>query len=189
MEADWSVEIGPGLPSIDASWEGFVDLRASPQTIDTLLEVAQHPPLREALLALNSQDSPWFTTKCDTWPLAADKIDLYEFAARQEEAQAGIASYIDILARDTERFSSFAFQEQMMRQLTAQLRMRNLPQGRVDLVLRAADWKEQNGYGVTLYAAGCGATEARAYGVWQTVLSVAVAATIAAAAHPPRAGE
>lgn len=188
MEADWSVEIGSGLPCINASWEGFVDLQTSPQRIDTMDE-AQHSSLRSALLMLNAKNSPVFTTKCDTWTLDRSEIDSDEFDADPEDAHAGFASYIDILEHDAAHFASFAFHEQRVRDLTSRLRPFALRRGRVDLVVRVADWKAQSGYGFTLYAASCGADETDAYAAWQVVLAAAVAATIAAAPHPPHAGE
>lgn len=188
MEADWSVEIGPSLPCIDASWDGFVDLRVTPHAIDSLPEAVQHPALREALLALNGQRSPVFTTKCDTWALD-EKIDPDEFDAAGEDAQTGFASYIDLLERDMALFRSFEFHEECARNLSSQLRQVVLSNGRVDIVLRAAVIKDQQGYGFTLYAAGCGANESAAYTAWQAVLAAAVAATIPTAVHLLRRGE
>jgi hypothetical protein len=189
MEADWSVEVGSGQHSIDASWEGFVDLQTSPHAINAIEEAIQHSALREALLSLNAEDSSVFTAKCDVWALVQEEIDPDEFGASHEEARVGFASYIDILERDPARFASFQFHEQQLRDIVSRLRMLALPQSRVDFVLRSATVKEQNGYGFTLYAAGCGSNEADAYSAWQAVLAAVVAATIAAAAHPPRAGE
>jgi len=189
MEADWSAEIGPDLPRIDASWEAFTDLRTSPQTIDALVEPAQHPALRKALLALNAEHSHVFTTKCDIWTLSGEEIDPDEFEANPQDAKIGFASYIDILERDVSRFASFEFHEQRVREVTSYLRPLTLHHGRVDFVVRAVTGVEHSGYGLTLYAAGCGAGKAAAYAAWQAVLAAAVAATIAAAAHPPRMGE
>lgn len=181
MEADWSVEIGPGLPRIDGFWEGFVDLRADPRAVYCVGEAAQHPAIRETLLALNGYESPVFTTKCDTWALAEREIDPHEFGANTDTARAGFASYTDILERNSVRFASFEFHEEWARDLAFHLRAIDLPQGRVDVVLRGAAVKEQQGYGLTLYSAGCGASEADAYTSWQAVLAATVAATIAAA--------
>jgi hypothetical protein len=188
MEADWSVEIGPGLPSIEASWDGFVDLRASPHTINCVAEAAQHPALRDALQTLNAEDSPLITTKCDTWPLAGEEIDPYEFGATDEEAVVGFASYIDILDRNAYS-ASLSFHEQHLRQLTSHLRELDLGNCRVEFVVRAAVSESESGFGITLYAAGCGADNAIAYASWQAVLPAAVAATIAAATHPLHTGE
>ena len=188
MEADWAVEVGPEFPLIDASWDGFVDLRSSSSKVDSVVEATNHPALREALLALNSEGSQVFTSKCDAWALTADEIDADEFGAGANEPLAGFASYIDILERDNMRFASLAICEQQARALTVQIRPISLRCGRVDLVVRAAIANEQSGYGLTLYAAGCGADAAAAYACWKAVLGAAVAATISAA-QPPRAGE
>ena len=189
MEADWSDEIGPGLPCIDGSWEGFIDLRAAPGAVDSVSEATKFPALRAALLALNSANSPVFTTKCDTWTLAGEDIDPYEFGASADQARTGFASYIDILERDAARFASFTFHEQRVRELTAHLRAINLENARVDFVLRAALVQDRSGYGLTLYAAGCGADDASAYAAWKQVLTAASAATIATAAQLQRTGE
>lgn len=189
MEADWSVEVGPGLPCIEASWEGLVDLRSSPEKLDYIEEARRHSAIREALSLLNGTDLPVFTIKCDTWTLAQEEIDSDEFAATHDTVRAGFASYIDFVEREPARFASFELHERQVRELTTLLRALDLRQGRVDLVVRAAKWKEQGGYGITLYTAGCGADGGSAYAAWQAVLGAAVAATIAGAAHPPHAGE
>lgn len=178
MEADWSVEIGPGLSRVDASWDGFVDPRKAPEAINFVAEARQHPALREALLALNGVTSSVFTAKCDAWALTDEEIDPDEFGAAHDAACAGFASYIDIVERDPARFASFEFHERRVRELTSKLRGFEMQQGRVDFVVRSAVLREQNGFGLTLYAAGCGATEADAYIAWQSVLASAVAATI-----------
>jgi len=188
METDWSVEIGPGLPVIDAAWDGFVDLRSSPEKVGEIVEARQHPALREALLLLNGAGSPLFTTKCDCWALAGAEIDPDEFAASRETARVGFASYIDVVERDPSRFGSFEFHERWVREITSALRALDFPQGRVDVVVRAAA-KQESGFGLTLYAAGCGADHGAALLVWERILAAAVAATIAAASHPPHAGE
>lgn len=181
MEADWSVEIGPGLPVIDVAWNGFVDLRSLPERIAAIEEARRHPAIREALLALNTGGSPVFTTKCDCWTLDNNEIDPDEFATSRETAHTGFASYIDVADIEPGRFASFELHEQQARTIASALHMVDLLQGRVDVVVRAAVLREQNGFGLTLYAAGCGATEADARAAWQAVLSAAAAATITAA--------
>lgn len=189
MEADWSVEIGSSAAVIDASWPGFVDLRGSPRDIDAVEEARLHPALREALLALNSGGSPVFTAKCDAWVLPGAEIDPDEFAASGETARVGFASYIDVVERDAARFRSFELQERQARELTSRLRALDVRQGRADLVVRSAFVKDDSGYGMTLYAAGCGAEDTGAYAAWQMVLGAAVAGTIAAASQPRHTGE
>lgn len=189
MEADFSVEIGPGLPVIDVVWNGFVDLRSSPHRVDAIGEARRQPAIREALLALNTSGSHVFTAKCDCWKLNGTEIDPDEFAASRETARMGFASYVDVVDRDFDQFASFALHEERARAMVLALRALELRQGRVDVVIRAAILSERNGFGLTLYAAGCGASEADAHAVWEAVLGSAVAATIAAAAQSPRMGE
>lgn len=186
MEADWSVEIGPDSACIDDSWEGFIDLRSSPDAVESVIEATGHLALREALLALNCDKSPVFTTKCDTWNLADNEIDPDEFNARKEDARVGFASYIDIRERNPTRFASFEFHEQRARDIAERLQTIDLPQGRVDIVVRAAVSNRSEGYGLTLYAAGCGSTVENAVAAWQAVLPATVAATIAAVRTLPR---
>lgn len=183
MEADWSVEIGAQEHCIDTSWAGLVDLRSSTSVIDDL-EEARHPALRKALLTLNSSDSGLFTTKCDIWTLAKEEIDPDEFGAVRETANTGLACYIDILNGSSVRFESFSYHEALIRNLTAYLRQIELTNGRVDIVLRAAVDTERQGYGLTVYSAGCGTDHAEAYAAWEAVIKVSVPVTIEAAAHP-----
>ena len=178
MEADWAAEVGPDLPSIDVPWEGFVDLRQDPSAVLALAEAAAHPALRESLLALNTEHSHMFTAKCDAWTLARYDIDPDEFAAQAEQAHEGFASYIDMLHRDPTRLASFEFHERWVRGLTDRLRKISLPNGHVDLVIRPASTDSFPGYGLTLYAAGCGADAPTAYSSWEDVLRAAVTATI-----------
>ncbi len=189
MEADWSVEIGAGLPVIDVAWDGFLDLRSFPERIDGIEEARRHPALRGALLAFNSGDPTVFTTKCDCWKLEGAEIDPDEFAASRETASMGFASYIDVVDREPGRFASLALHEQRARAIASILHALNLRTGRVDLVVRAADLNERSGFGMTLYAAGCGANDAGAYAAWNAVLVSAVAATIAGTMQSPRMGE
>jgi hypothetical protein len=184
MEADWAVEIGSGLDRIDADWAGFVDLGQQPEAIETVAEAAHSAALREALLLLNSAASPVFTSKCDVWPLAADEIDPLEFDASAETALCGIASYIDVIAREPVRCASFERHEAWVREAALKLRRDGARNGRVDWVVRAATAKGREGFGITLYAAGCGADTEAAGAAWGDALRAAVAVTMRLAAAP-----
>jgi hypothetical protein len=178
MEADWSVEVGPQLDVIDADWTGFVDLRAKPEAAEQIPEAARYRPLADALVALNAADSPLFTAKCDVWGLAENEIDPDEFDAAAGEAHAGMACYVDVLAREPGLFASFARHEAWAQAVVDRLRGAEIAQGRVDLVVRGARACGAEGFGVTLYAAGCGRDSAAAQTAWEAVLGAAVTATI-----------
>ena len=186
MEADWAVEIGPDAPSIDVPWEGFVYLRNhSSGAIQMVPEAAGHPALFNALFALNSQNSPVFTSKCDLWTMDQEEIDVYEFAARPETARRGFASYLDVLLLDQEKYQSFEFHQCWVRLITEQLHSRTLASCRVDLVVRAATVHSECGYGLTIYAAGYGEGEQAAYVRWEAVLMAAAHATMSVACSLP----
>src|ERR1700752_2838494 len=113
MEADWTVALAAGDPVITVPWAGsgdnirkcrFVDLRLRPDLIDEIEEARSKPPLRSALLLLNSATSPLWTAKCDTWTSSVDDVaepfDPYEMGAESGDTAFGAGSYIDLLARD-----------------------------------------------------------------------------------------
>lgn len=97
MEADWSVEIGEGLPSIAVPWSAedfaWVDLRgvapamlaaACQRAVESIGLASAQPMLEEALARLNAPDSPWLTAKCDAW-----QINTNETSERAETSDAG----------------------------------------------------------------------------------------------------
>lgn len=156
MEADWAAEIGAGLPVIEADWAGFVDLRSDPEAIGSLPEAAGSPALARALTALNRPESPLLTSKCDTWLLDAEELDPDEYDAGAGECLAGVAAYIDIIVQDPRLFASFAWHEGWAARVVAQLRRKAVSNGRADVMIRAAEHGGADGFGITLYAAGCG---------------------------------
>lgn len=182
MEADWAVEIGAELQRIEADWAGWVDLREQPQQVEILPETAGRRALREVLLLLNDQESLVFTTKCDWWELDPAEIDPLEFAAEREAVHAGLASYVDVIARDAEIFASFERHEAWVKSATQELRAVEGRRCRADLVVRAAQFEGRAGFGVTLYAAGCGADTGAAEAAWGEALRAAATATMRMAA-------
>ena len=189
MEADWSAEVGDRLPAIVLPWSGFCDLSGlEPFAIaERVVEARALPALGEALARLNSAGARVRTAKCDVWQPAGDEIDVYEFESTVEESQAGRASYVDVLARDPMVFSSFDLTEVWVRALVRLLAEQPLPHARVEAVIRAAWAWDAAGYGLTLYAFGCGRDQNGATGAWGQALALASAATIATVPVP--AGE
>jgi hypothetical protein len=190
MEADWDVEIGPDLPSITVPWDGFIDLRnGAGAATKEISEAVGHPALFDALITLNSRESPVFSSKCDVWEIKQEEIDIYEFAARSESARRGFASYLDALLLDAERFQSFESHELWVRRITEDLRTHVLANCRADLVVRPATAHSLSGFGLTIYAAGCGREGPAAYAAWEAVLQATVDATMKVVRSPPCAGE
>lgn len=178
MEADWAAEIGPRLDHIDTEWPGFIDLRENPEGVRKVPEAARGSALHEALTALNGPSSPLFTTKCDVWPVRAEELDPFELESSHEHARAGIGSYIDLVARNAELFASFPEHEAWTKAAALRLREMPLAHGRADLVIRAALSRDSGGFGVTLYATGCGPDTLAAEAAWAAVLRAAVAVTM-----------
>jgi hypothetical protein len=178
MEADWAAEVGADLPVIDADWAGCMDLLANPEQVGRIEEAAQHPALREALLRLNAPESPVRTSKCDVWALDAAEVDPPEFGCVLNTTFVGLACYVDLVARDAELFGSFERHESWAVASVRRMRLAESGSGRVDLVIRAAHAAGRDGFGLTLYAAGCGEDARVAQAAWSAILQVATTITM-----------
>ncbi len=188
MEADWSVELGAGLPTIDVPWSGFADLSllAPEEIASRVSEAAASAPLAEALARLNAAGSPVLTSKCDIWHLDPAEIDRHDFDAAPDRAACGEASYVDILARDPQVFGSFTLHELWVRNLARALSPLSVTQARAEVVVRAARLDRRAGFAITLYAFGCGADATDARRSWIGALEAATAATIDTLPMPER---
>ena len=164
MQADWEFEVGGDAPSIDAYWEGFVDLRAAPERVHDFPETANCAGLAGALLKLNSSGSPVWTAKCDFWPaLDSGDYDADELDAPEAASAHAMACYIDILPGADGAWSLPQLAETASRQLCELLDAVPLRCCRVDLVVRRALLSpERTSLGITAYITGCGATVAEA---------------------------
>lgn len=185
MEADWAAEVGADLPVIDADWMGLVDLRSDPAQVAGIEEAARYPALRDALLTLNAAESPVRSTKCDVWTLDAGEIDPLEFGCGLNAELVGVASYIDLVACDAAVFASFEQHEAWAVAAVQGMRQAQIGPGRLDLVIRAAHVRCGEGFGITLYVAGCGADAEGAQVAWGKAVRVAIAITMGEA---PNAG-
>ncbi|HLH36029.1 MAG TPA: hypothetical protein VKX41_15260 [Alloacidobacterium sp.] len=178
MEADWSVEIGPGLPMIAVPWEGYVPLKEDAFRITQVPEAVTDTVLAQALRHLNAPESPVFTSKCDRWHLPAAEIDPFEFDAPPAEAYTGVACYIDIILRHPNAFASFAAHESWMRAASSTLREVPLLQSRTDFVIRQAIVHAQEGFGITLYVASCARNQTLGHSIFEAALNHAITVTI-----------
>ena len=192
MHAEWQVECGADDAVVVVPWSGpdsfFIDLRAHPDEIDRVPEAEEHPPLMQALRALNTSRSPVFTAKCDAWALSEDEIaqlrlDLAldavdasgeELAGHDSEApDSGFASYVDIICRDRALFASFARQEHLLRRVARLAAAIERPRAALECVLRPAFVsieEAREGYAISLYVKALGESAQMAWSAWADAL-------------------
>jgi len=195
MLAEWSAECSSEDPVLVVPWQdpssksAFVDLRANPYDFDSIAEAEQHPPLMQALRALNATRSPVFTAKCDAWPLDPEEItDLQtnlDWAAPTDPALAGyarpahgFASYIDLLWREPSVFTSFPKQERILRRLTRLAAALDHPAAALECILRPAVVDldgAREGFAVSLYIKALGPDPHTAELEWATALNAVTA--------------
>jgi hypothetical protein len=178
VEADWAAEVGAELPQIVVPWDGFIDLRRTPEVVAAIPEAEANRELLDALFAWNAPASPVFTSKCDVWTLDSPEIDPLEFDSDETSSQTGIACYVDLVARNSEIFNYFERHEVWARHLVQTLRTASIRDGRVDAVIRGALVEGAEGFALTVYSAGCGANTILAQMAWKAVLRSAVTATM-----------
>jgi hypothetical protein len=133
------------------------------------------------LRSLNAQRSPVFTAKCDTWAMSPDELahllvdldmDLTD-EGDHAHAQAGFASYIDMVWRERQIFTSFHQQEQILHRLRRHAEPLVHPQATAECVIRPAlvDLTgPQEGYAVTLYVRAFGVDGSSAEEQWGLAL-------------------
>jgi hypothetical protein len=204
MHTEWIVECGAEDPVLVVPWSGppgrsgacaFVDLRAHPDALDSLPEADAHPPLMQALRALNASRSPVFTAKCDAWRMDAEELaqlrldlgldiqvdyngDLGAVPSGAAEPAFGFASYIDLVCRDRALFASFPRHEQLLRGITRLAARLDHPHAALECVLRPAFVNlegPRQGYAVSVYGKALGESAHRANAAWGAALGDAVA--------------
>jgi hypothetical protein len=179
----WTAEPG----TADTGMGEFVDLRENPYDLDRIPEAEQHPPLMQALRALNAPRSPVFTAKCDAWVMGTAELAALrvELDLAEIEAPCGFASYIDLLWRERTLFVSFHQQEQRLVRLVRLVRLARLadgleePYAAVECVLRPAlvdltELQPHEGFAVSLYVKALGTDASHAYEHWGLALEAVV---------------
>jgi hypothetical protein len=186
MHSEWSAECSADDPVLVVPWSDpsdasrkFVDLRENPYDLDHLPEAEHYPPLMHALRALNATRSPVFTAKSDAWPLDQDELHTLrvDLSIEAEEAPAGFASYIDLLARERSLFASFHLQEQFLRRLTRHAESLHHPFAMLDCIIRPAMIDltgPQEGFAVSLYVKSLGHDTSTAEQNWASALDSVV---------------
>lgn len=181
MECDWEIEIGAGAPVIDAAWEGYVDLCATPGRVDKISEAGRMPSLAETLVRLNSPASVFSTTKCDVWPV--EEFDPDEMDADRESATSAQACYIDLIPAHAGISSTVDGVADWCRRLCLDLRTRPLRQCRVDTIVRRAfATADIEGIGVTVYVTACGSSPQGALAALSSALRTLADSVLALAA-------
>jgi hypothetical protein len=190
MLAEWSVECSSEDPVLVVPWKdpdgksAFVDLRANPYDFDAVPEAEQHPPLMQALRALNAARSSVFTAKCDAWPLDSEELGNLQLnldvtpSEPAAEPSFGFASYIDLVWRERSIFTSFHQHEQMLRRLSRLAAPLDYPDAALDCVLRPAliDLEgPQEGYAFSMYIKAIGHSRQAALEMWGVALDAVVA--------------
>lgn len=203
MHTEWSAECGADDPVLVVPWNhpsdpagasAFVDLRAQPETIYEIAEAEAHPALMQALRALNASRSPVFTAKCDAWEMDAEEIAQLRLELMLDAGEefgespvhdsgsiflCGFASYIDLLCRDRALFASFARQEHLVRRVVRLATPLEHPHAMLSCVLRPAlvslHSPARQGYAISVYVRGLGASSLKASRAWAAALNDVVA--------------
>lgn len=182
MLAESSVECGPDDAVLVVPWADeagsarFIDLRANPYDLDHIPEAEQHPPLMQALRALNANRSPVFTAKCDAWVMDPEELAVSRAALDLTPADAphGFLSYIDLVFRERTLFVSLHHQQQRLDRFARLLEPREHPWAHAESVLRPAFLDltgPQEGFAISLYLKALGADTAEAYMHWTKALA------------------
>lgn len=186
MLAEWSVECGAEDPVLVVPWKdpagktAFVDLRENPYDFDSIPQAEQHPPLMQALRALNATRSPVFTAKCDAWPLESEELENLQLNLDlpAAEAPAGFASYIDLVWHERSLFASFHRHERILRRLARLAAPLDHHAAAIDCVLRPSlvDLDgAQEGFAISLYVKALGIDAPNALQEWGAALADVVA--------------
>jgi hypothetical protein len=150
----------------------FIDLVGHPERLDEIAEVRGAPPLRVALRTLNSPRGCTWTAKCDAWPMPPAEIEGVTAALGLADARAGVASYIDVLARESKAYASFDGHERWARALAREMDLVPGSDFAAEFIVRPAWVAGRDGFAITAYVYGFGEDEERAREAWSAALQV-----------------
>ena len=178
MQADFSVELAAGDPTLQVPWSSpdpgvqYYDLRSHPELLARIPEAAENEPLAKFLAAVNSAHSLLLSAKCDTWSSREIDADDEVFGAACK-----YESYIDLAPlADGPRYS-FAEIEDLGRKIVLLLqRAPEIPAAAEFVVRRcyygAAPDSIREGFYFTFYLSGYGEDEQRAGERWSIALQL-----------------
>ncbi|WP_419807184.1 hypothetical protein [Terriglobus sp.] len=179
---EWSTATAADDPVLVVPWQApdgdvrWVDLREDDFALDEISEADEHPALLAALRALNSGRSPVFTAKCDVWAMEEEELagTRDDLMLEQDQAEAGMACYLDLLWRDRGIFASRHRTEQVLHRLDRMVEELPGSLAKAEAVVRPAvvelDGSVAEGYCLSLYVKGVGVDEAEAKQRWSAAL-------------------
>jgi hypothetical protein len=191
MQVDYGVELGPHDETLEIPWAApggsprYYNLKAEPNALERIPEVAQARELRDFLQTMNSPASMLETAKCDLW--ASNEI-------HPEEEIFGVpwkfGSYVDLFFANPDLRFDFAGHESFLRELTALLNRGPDIAAAAEFLLRRCEYQTEqgvrDGFYVTFYLFGYGENDARARMQWGIALKlVSHAITQWSARHSP----
>ncbi len=189
MLAEWIAECATDDPVLVVPWSApeqslaFVNLRSHPYDLAEVEEAERFPALGRALRALNATRSPFLTAKCDVWRLSETEQNdalrsiQMELDLDDEEAVAGVGSYIDLLWRERNVFGSAHQQSDRLERLVRRVEKLPFAESTTQFVLRPAllDFGTPlEGFATTLYITSLGPEVHTARARWEAALEAVV---------------
>lgn len=207
MDADYSIEIGPTADALEIPWKDpdgrvlYVDLRGDPgsleRNVERMPEAQQFPALRNFLIEMNSRCSPWQTAKCDVWAEAAEPEE------NVFGAQFSHGCYIDVVLAGEAAWlrDSLETHQRLARTAALQLDEDEL-EATAEIVVRRCYFHHSSGgrasggtfwdtsddgYCLTLFLTGYGASPEEAAECWARTLELASRCLLELTLHEGRA--
>lgn len=193
MDADYSVELGPGDPSLELPWRSddgalqYHDLKRHPELLLYVDEANRYPELARFLSSLNSFTSIFATAKCDVWA----EGELSE-AEEIYGAPLKFGGYVDLLLEDgCAMRNDFEGHERLSRRAVELLAKAPEISAAAEFIIRRCYFQESGdaaaGYYWTAYIFGYGDDERDARKRWAIALEVVQNALLQVSAETRRA--
>jgi len=184
MQADYSIELGPGDPVLEMPWTAgqerpgeaaprYFDLKRHPDLLLYLPEAQRHPEMGKFLVRINAPGFPLETAKCDVWPSA----ELFP----EEEifgASCKFVCYVDLLFTAAGLRLSFEKHEALAKGLHGLLRRAPEMAAAAEFVVRRCYYhggpgqEPAAGFYMTAYVTGYGDAQEEARRRWTIALQL-----------------
>lgn len=195
VQAEWSIDIGPGAPALEVPWRSedgalrFFDLKKQPELLLEIPETAQYFQVGDFLSGVNAK-SEMATAKCDVW--LTQELDVEdEFFG--EPWKFGF--YADLFfENETEQRDLEAHKRLADLIVTKFGRIPEMPAS-VEIVIRRCYFHRDgnmdasdDGYCMTFYVKGYGGDENEAEVHWSIAMNL-VRYAVLQFVHPPGRGD